>query len=67
MLRAIVEDVDAGAAANVGGPVIVAHKTFDLKGIPDLTRLEAYLAEAKKWTGGFASRRVIGVELVETN
>jgi hypothetical protein len=54
MLRIVVRESNCGAACNVGGPVDVTWKTFDV----DLPELEAYLSEAVR----FQTREVVGVE-----
>jgi hypothetical protein len=54
MLRIIAEESDIGAAANVGGPVIVRHKTFDV----NAPEVERYLSLKQQW----ATRQIIGVE-----
>jgi hypothetical protein len=56
-IRIIVREVETGAACNVGGPVNVSHKTFDI----DAPQLEAYLRVAQSYT----TREVVGCELLE--
>lgn len=60
-LRIIVRTVDCAAAANVGGPVAVDHKTF----VVDLPELEAYLRAPNPRTMAYATREVTGIELLE--
>ena len=54
-LRILCTETDFGLAANVGGPVNVNHKTFDLPCSPEL---EAWLADVDKWR----ARTIHGVE-----
>lgn len=58
ILRVICVSVDAGAAANVGGPVHIDHKTFDVPATPELV----------KWLEvnprSYISRSIQGVELI---
>jgi hypothetical protein len=63
MIRLIASETDAGQAANVGGPVSVRHKTFDIH-IPEL---EAWINEPleKKW--GYIERRFEGIEILPVN
>lgn len=60
MIRLICTEVDAGAAANVGGPVNVYHKTFDA----ELPELEAWLREPKKMSWSYTDRMFTGIELL---
>ncbi len=58
MLRIIIETIDYGTAANLGGPVNIIHKTFDV----DLPEVEKYLRlQNDRWSHG----RVTGIEIVE--
>lgn len=57
MIRVIVRTSDCGAAANVGGPVDLYFKTFD---VPS-AELEHYLTEDK---GKYSTREVVGVEVL---
>jgi len=57
-VRLIVRTVDVGAACNVGGPVNVLYKSFDLH-VPEL---ESFL---KKNQVKYVTSEVIGAELVE--
>lgn len=57
-LRIITRYTDCGAAANVGGPVIEAYRTFDV----DLPELVAYLTAPRD--NQWVTRTVIGAELV---
>ena len=59
MLRIICCDVNCGAAANVGGPVHTAFKTFDV----DAPEVEAFLLEFVG-KGGYTERSVTGVEIL---
>lgn len=56
MLRLIVQIVDIGDAANVGGPVQTRYRTFDV----DLPEVEAELRTDYKW----ATRSLVGAELL---
>jgi hypothetical protein len=56
MLRLIVQIVDTGAAANIGGPVETRYRTFDV----DLPEVEAELRKADNWT----TRHVVGAEVL---
>lgn len=56
MLRFICRETDIGAAANVGGPVHVEHKTFTE---PD--KLEEWLRVKSQWI----TRECVGVEVAE--
>lgn len=58
MIRVIVTTVNAGAAANVGGPVHVQHKTFDVSA----PALEAFMSEK---LGSYTERSIAGVEVIE--
>ena len=58
MIRIIAVEVDACAAANVGGPTHVKHQTF----VADCPELEAFMA-AK--TDQFCQRSIVGVEVVQ--
>jgi hypothetical protein len=59
-LRIIVCDVDSGYACNVGGPVAVNYRTFDI----DAPEVEAFLREPseKKWS--YSQRTISGVEVL---
>jgi hypothetical protein len=57
VIRIVCTEVDAGAAANVGGPVHVRMKTFDV----DIPELEAWLAPVANNT--YLDRSVAGVEV----
>ena len=57
MIRIIGVSADAGMAANVGGPVHLSHRSFDI----EFPALEVWLAAA----GGYLQRSVQGVEVVE--
>lgn len=57
MIRLIVRSTNVGAAANVGGPVDIGFKTFDI----EAPELESYLSINQ----AYLSREVIGVELIE--
>ena len=56
MIRIIVQESCFAMAANVGGPVQVKCKTFDV----DFPELEAFLTSEQK----YAERQVLGVEVV---
>ena len=62
MIRIIVFEADGGMAANVGGPVLTTHRTFDVE-IPEL---ESFLSEPRKSkTMLYTNRGVVGVEVIE--
>jgi hypothetical protein len=58
MLRVIVRMSDAGAAAHVGGPVYVEHRTFDIEAVD----LEAFMraGDDDPWK----KTEIVGVELM---
>ena len=60
MIRVIVRTADANMAANVGGPVHVYHRTFDL----EAPELEEYLREPNKLEALYIDRAAIGVEVI---
>jgi hypothetical protein len=55
-LRIILQGVNYGAAANVGGPVFTEFKTFDI----EAPEIEAWLSE----TIPYGHRQVAGAEVV---
>lgn len=59
MLRVICSETNFAEAANVGGPAVVTHKTFDID-IP--AALVAWLSEENKWH----IRHIVGFELLTT-
>ena len=58
MIRIIVTTADCSAAANVGGPVNVTHKTFDVSA----PEVESFLNEK---LGTYVHRTVCGVEILQ--
>ena len=58
-LRVIVTTTDAEAAANVGGPVHVTHKTFDI----EAPEVEAFMAEKMH---SYQYRAIVGVEVLQS-
>ncbi len=60
MIRVICRDVNIGAAANVGGPVDIEHRTFDV----ELTAIETWLKEPSVMNDHYRTREVIGFELL---
>jgi hypothetical protein len=59
MIRVIVATADACMAANVGGPVHVDYRSFEI----DAPELEAFLAEQEQWKkDGLCQRSIVGVE-----
>ena len=56
MIRLICSETDAGMAANVGGPVTVNHKTFDV----ELPEVEVWLTAKLP----YAERRFVGIEIL---
>jgi hypothetical protein len=56
-LRIICVEVDAGAAANVGGPVHIRRHTFD---VPCTEALTNYLNAVNQWV----DRSIEGVEVI---
>lgn len=63
MIRIIVVTTDACRAANVGGPVEVSYRTFDIAA----PEVEAFMAERHDWknTGSLADRTIVGIELLD--
>ncbi len=61
MIRIIVRETDVGAAANVGAPVAITWKTFDV----DAPEVEAHLRETVKENMAYVGREVVGVEVVD--
>lgn len=59
MLRLIVRESDVGDAANVGGPVLVRYKTFDVQ-LPQIEEL-LRLSPGQGW----ARYELIGAEILE--
>lgn len=57
MLRIIMVEADAGMAVNVGGPVEVSYRTFDVE-IPELEKA------LRDKTNRYRQRSVCGVELL---
>ena len=57
-LRIIVTETDWYAAANVGGPAIVKHKTFDV----EAPEVEAFLSAFRE--SPYGSRFIAGVEVI---
>lgn len=55
-LRIVCVETEYGRAANIGGPVAVAYKTFDLDAPPELA---TWLSGAGKWL----DRGIRGVEV----
>ena len=58
MLRIICVQSDCAAAANVGGPVEVSHKTFDI----ECDAAEEWLKEVRQ--ASYVNRSVAGVEVL---
>lgn len=58
MLRIVIQTTDCAAAANVGGPVCLETKTFDVC----LPEVEQYLKAHQ--TTNYSNRQVIGVEIL---
>lgn len=58
-LRVIVTTSDATAAAHVGGPVNVTHKTFDI----EAPEVEAFMRESMN---DFCNRVLVGVEVIDS-
>lgn len=56
-IRLICRTVNIGAAANIGGPVDVEHRTIDVD-VPD--EVHAWLTANQQWI----TREVIGVECI---
>ena len=56
MLRIIVRITDIAAAANIGGPVDITYKTFDV----NLAEIETYIARKHQ----YSYREVVGVEVI---
>lgn len=62
MIRIVIQEDDAGMAANVGGCVKSTCKTFDV----DLPEVEAYLSEPQQKGWRFTQRSLVGIELKDT-
>jgi hypothetical protein len=61
VIRVIVATVNSLRAANVGGPVDISYRSFDIAA-PDL---EAFMGERKNWSvNALQDRTIIGVELL---
>lgn len=58
-LRIIVCDVDSGNACNVGGPVEVKYRTFDI----EAPEVEAFVREPKDFGWSYYQRHISGVEV----
>ena len=58
MIRIIVSEADARMAANVGGPVKVTYKTFDISA----PVIEAWL---KASTETYIERQFVGLEVLD--
>jgi hypothetical protein len=56
MIRLICFEADAGMAANVGGPVRITRKTFDI----EAPEMEAWLREE----GSYINRGFEGIEVL---
>ena len=65
MLRFIAQEIDVGAACNVGGPIEKRLRTFD----GDIVALEAFLrySETEGRKPDYITRELIGVEIVTPN
>jgi hypothetical protein len=61
MIRILVRSVDEGGAINVGSPVDVQYKTFDI----DAQEIEAYLTEFSGYQNHYVIRSVVGVEIIK--
>ena len=57
-IRLICVETDCGDAANVGGPIHVRHKTFDIECPPEV---RAFLTNGGKYISTFIS----GAELID--
>lgn len=64
MLRIICVENDYGAAANIGGPVDISHKTFDV----ECAAVEEWLQARRLPKGSpgpsYANRSIAGVEVL---
>lgn len=60
MIRLIFVQVNSGEAANVGGPVSVEHKTFDV----DLPVVEKWLGEPAAMNDHWTRREFVGIEVL---
>lgn len=61
MIRLICRETDCGAAANVGGPVEVSHKTFEI----DIPVVEQWLREHIGESFSYYTRSIVGFEFIE--
>ena len=71
MIRVVVRTADRAAAANVGGPVDEAIRTFDLMPAADgemlrqqIESLEKFLREPTEQKWDYVHRQVTGVEVL---
>lgn len=61
MIRLIVRRTDVAAAVNVGGPVDVLYKTFDIYH----PTMEEYLSKASDGKSNYLTSLVVGAEVVK--
>ena len=61
MIRIAVTVADAGMAANVGGPVQISLKTYDI----ECPEMESLLREGARGNTGYMQAFVSGVEILE--
>lgn len=59
-IRIVVQESDAGMAANVGGPVTTIYRTFDVDA-PDLVAVMSASCHSYK------TRSIVGVEILPTD
>ena len=60
-IRIICQEIDCGSAANVGGPVVVINKTFDVAATLELSEW------LNKKPSIYHNRTVTGVEIRESS
>ena len=59
MIRIICTEIEYGAAAHVGGPGCITHKTFDV----DIPELESWLMQPSKEKWSYCQRFCNGIEV----
>ena len=65
-LRVICNDVDYGAAANVGGPVCAELKTFEISG-PAVEALAEWLDPKRNGQPSHGFRNIVGCTIEEVD
>jgi hypothetical protein len=60
MIRLVIRSTDEAGAVNVGSPVDISYKTFDV----ELPEVERFLLEYAGKPGSYITRTIIGSEVV---